>query len=235
MKSLKSILILLSLITLVACQNVKLPFLGDEETPRSLDLDLYLIQQLAPDAMEYESMSLDEQQAFLLSLKKVTDNPWYVAKLEEEIQKVNRKIEIRDTPEPTPDPEDQTPPSANESEEFFKQVRWLRSDPAAPDARVTKSLSNLEISGRNVFFEMDDLGAWSNQGDTFGVMAIAVNRSGTWEGGKFDHVRRDTRQRDFKNVGTYIAVHPRSGEPVRFWVINYAGTEASNYVETTWP
>jgi hypothetical protein len=138
--------------------------------------------------------------------------------------------------EPNPDVEGgSVNPAAAGSEAFFRGLRWLRTDPSAPGAKVTKNLGGLSVSGDNVFFTMDDIGDWPNQGDTHGVMAMAVNRNGTWEGGKFDHVRRDTRQRDFKNIRGYLPVFPVSGERVRFWVINYPGTEASNYVETTWP
>lgn len=126
-------------------------------------------------------------------------------------------------------------PAVNDSETFFRGVRWLRSDPQGPNASVTKSLGNLSIRGDYVFFSMEDIGNWSSQGDTHGVMAMAVVRNGAWEGGKFDHVRRNTRQRDFKNIRGYLQVYPVSGEAVRFWVMNYEGTEASNYVETTWP
>ncbi len=138
------------------------------------------------------------------------------------------------TPAATPAPSE----ASNESEAFFRSVRWLRKDPAAPKARVTKTLSNVSVSSRGVSFRMSDISNWPNQGDRgdlYGIMCLAVVRDGVWTGGKFDHVRRDTTFRDFKNVGSYLPVRPVSGEPVRFWIANYTATEASNYVETRWP
>ncbi len=126
----------------------------------------------------------------------------------------------------------------NGSESFFRGVRFRRSDPAAPNARVTKSLSNVSTSSRGVTFTMSDISDWPQTGPArglYGVMMLAVFRNGAWEGGKFDHVRSNTTFRNFNNVGGYLPVQPVSGEPVRFWLTNYSGTEASNFVETTWP
>jgi hypothetical protein len=54
-------------------------------------------------------------------------------------------------------------------------------------------------------------------------------------GGKFDHVRKSTKVRDFNNIRGYLPIYPVSGETLRFWILNYAGTEASNVVESKWP
>lgn len=128
--------------------------------------------------------------------------------------------------------------NTDEDEAFFRELNWLRSDPKAPNAKVTKRLYEVNITGSNrMTMKADDLGSWpvGVHQDTHGVIALAVMRNGRWEGGKFDHVRRNTTIRDFNNVGEYLPVTPISGEPVRFWLINYAGTEASNVVEKIWP
>ena len=135
---------------------------------------------------------------------------------------------VPDVPGPTnavPVPEDEV---------FFRDLKWLRTDTTGPEARVTKKLEFTSISPAGIRFEADSLADWGNS-ELVGVMCIAVNRGGVWEGGKFDHVRAETRDRDFKNVCGYIGVCPRSGEPVRFWLLSYDGRQASNFIEVLWP
>lgn len=161
---------------------------------------------------------------------------------EEEQADLERALnEFNPNPDPSTDTSESETPveeenaAGNASEAFFREVRWLRTDPAAPNARVTKNLGSLTVAPDGVSFVASDLGDWPAQGDAHGVMCLAVVRDGVWSGGKFDHVRRDTRFRNFNNVGGYLPVNPRSGEPVRFWIVNYPGTEATNFFETTWP
>jgi hypothetical protein len=147
--------------------------------------------------------------------------------LERLIQKIKNALSGFRSPKPDPNAADH---------QFFKGLRWLRSDPRGPNARVTVRLQHAHIAhpGR---LEMDaqDIGHWPAQGDTHGVMCAAVFRNGLWEGGKFDHVRKSTKVRDFNNIRGYLPIYPVSGETLRFWILNYAGTEASNVVESKWP
>lgn len=126
-------------------------------------------------------------------------------------------------------------PTTND-EAFFASLKWLRSDTTGPKAKVTKRLEFKSISSSDIKFKADDLSDWP-KGQFQGVACIAVKRGllGGWEGGKFDHVRADTTSRDFKNLRGYIAVYPKSGETVRFWLLSYDGKQASNVIEVRWP
>lgn len=135
---------------------------------------------------------------------------------------------------PVAEPSVQTNAPVNGDEAFFRDLTWLRTDTTGPEARVTKRLAFTSISPAGIRFEADSLADWG-KAELVGVMCIAVERGGRWEGGKFDHVRANTRDRDFNNVCGYINVCPRSGEPVRFWLLSYDGREASNVIEATWP
>ena len=124
----------------------------------------------------------------------------------------------------------------NMDEEFFQSLDWLRSDPAGANAKVTKTLHEVNIvSESRMTMRADDLSDWPAQGDAHGVICMAIFTGDGWEGGKFDHVRADTRERDFKNVGDYLKLKPVSGEPVRLWLLSYDGRQATNVVEGIWP
>jgi hypothetical protein len=157
------------------------------------------------------------------------------------LQTMNELLGMADEPEVTnAPPTDQRPESPHKpmhhagDEQFFRELKWLRTDTWGPNARVTKRMDLVSISRNGMRYKADDLSDWK-AAELVGVMCIAVNRGGRWEGGKFDHVRADTRDRDFKNVCGYINVCPKSGEVVRFWLISYDGKQASNYVEARWP
>lgn len=142
--------------------------------------------------------------------------------------------------EPPVDPPQVDPPDFSDDQAFFRALDWVRRDPAGPDATVTKSLRDVRITGPNrMTFVADSLADWPATGpigDGHGVMAIAAqNPDGTWRGGKFDHVRANTRERDFNNLCGYNPVCPQSGETVRFWLLSYDGRQASNVVEIEWP
>jgi len=144
-------------------------------------------------------------------------------------------VEANQQPPPvvvTPEP----PVVVNDSEAFFRSLKWLRTDVNGANAKVTKQLKSVRVVSRDrMTMDAEPLNGWANRGDLYGVIAMAVNRGGRWEGGKFDQVRISTKDRDFKNICGYLAVCPQSGEAVRFWLISYDGRQASNYLETRWP
>ena len=145
----------------------------------------------------------------------------------------NRVVVVTNSPPLVAEPLYPTNTPTSE-EAFFRDLTWLRSDTTGPEAKVTKQLALKSISPAGIRFEADSLADWGNA-ELVGVMCIAVQRSGRWEGGKFDHVRADTTSRDFNNVCGYINVCPRSGEPVRFWLLSYDGRQASNVIDVNWP
>lgn len=126
------------------------------------------------------------------------------------------------------------------SQAFFQSLIWLRNDPSGPNATVTKSLENVRVTGGDIFFDLENIGDWPNENSPIGpqghgVMCGAIKRGDTWVGGKFDHLRANTAQRDTKNLCGYLDVCPQSGDTVRLWALSYDGSQASNYAELTWP
>ena len=143
--------------------------------------------------------------------------------------------------QPAPDvPEPETPrPPATDDEAFFRSVRWLRNDPAAPNARVTKSFANVRLNGNRLTFDPLDVADWPSStigADLKGIIAVAALRDGQWTGGKFEHIRHRMTLRDLGNIhGGYIpGFSLRRGEALRFWIVSYDGREASNVVEVIW-
>ncbi|HMO51238.1 MAG TPA: hypothetical protein PKA21_08940 [Kiritimatiellia bacterium] len=126
----------------------------------------------------------------------------------EEPPAVTNAIVVTNAPPVVPEagnPTNELP--VNESEAFFRDLTWLRSDTTGPEAKVTKRLTFNSISPTGIRFQADPLADWGNA-ELVGVMCLAVQRGGRWEGGKFDHVRADTTSRDFNNVCGYINVCP---------------------------
>jgi hypothetical protein len=153
----------------------------------------------------------------------------------EEPRVVTNVIVVTNVPPVVPDvpaPTNAVPVTGDEA--FFRDLTWLRTDTTGPEAKVTKRLEFTSISPAGIRFQADSLADWGSA-ELVGVMCIAVKRGDGWEGGKFDNVRANTKDRDFKNVCGYINVCPRSGEPVRFWLLNYDGRQASNFIEINWP
>ena len=92
--------------------------------------------------------------------------------------------------------------------------------PPVSDYTITRWDSN------NVWWTGPDFGWGPNDGNTYGE-AHLYRANG--KGGKFDHVRNDTKWRDFKNIPSY-GVWPSTGEPengenVTLRACNYAKTE----------
>lgn len=148
---------------------------------------------------------------------------------------VTNVLVVTNTPPVVPDvpvPTNAVPVTGDEA--FFRDLKWLRTDTTGPEAKVTKRLEFDSIAPAGIRFQADNLTDWANS-VLVGVICIAVKRGDGWEGGKFDHVRADTTYKDFKNVCGYIGVCPRSGEPVRFWLLSYDGRQASNFIEVNWP
>ncbi len=122
----------------------------------------------------------------------------------------------------------------DDSEQFFKELQWTRSDTTGPNAKVTKELRSAYAQSKHIRFTAESIGDWRGRGDLHGTANIAVKRNGVWKGGKFDHVRRSTTWRDSKNICGYQPVCPRVGEIVRFWLLSYDGQQATNYLEFVW-
>lgn len=161
--------------------------------------------------------------------------------------RIEEKVE-QDPPVMPPEPgdgEEGQQDGQDGEDDFLKGVKWLRNDPNGLRARVTKELKAFDVESENrMTYRADSLADWStlthgNGKITSGVGCLFVKRDGKWTGGKFDHVYADGNWRDFKNVtgvhADYLPISPRSGEPVRFVLLNYEGTEASTWLEDTWP
>ncbi len=128
---------------------------------------------------------------------------------------------------------------SNESEKFFKELIWTRTDFKASNARVTKKMSSATFSGANhINYETDNLRGWRNKGEAYGFAAIAVLRDGKWYGAQYEHVRnRESQIRSKTNIrGGYhdIKPVPQSGETVRTWFYSYDLDQATNYIEFTY-
>ena len=129
---------------------------------------------------------------------------------------------------PTPDAED---------EAFFRDLNWLRNDPSGRDAKVTRDLQLRNLSASQVVVDLPDISGWPDGpwgADTKAIMCAAVERDGAWYGGKFEHVRPGQGERGLGNIGGYLKISPKRGEPVRFWLLSYDGRQATNVVEDVW-
>jgi hypothetical protein len=141
-------------------------------------------------------------------------------------------------PQPPQEPETE-PETDNDTESFLKAARWLRHDPSGAGAKVVAELRGVRwVGGTNHQFDASGISGWPEGSMGPGINAVCclfVERNGTWEGGKYDWLRNPPTTRNTNNVGGYLAVSPRSGETVRFVLIDVRGRQATNYVEAVWP
>ncbi len=95
------------------------------QDPGTLDPQLEILQELIefnpvelavllPEVAKYDSYSLEEQRSIWTRAKSVTENPYYLELIDQEISKIDIKIAIRDAPPPpTPTPEPTPYPGEN--------------------------------------------------------------------------------------------------------------------------
>lgn len=108
-------------------------------------------------------------------------------------------------------------------------------------ATITHSLALMGMYKDKVIFSCTPARRWheGSESGCHGEVHLYVKRNGKWEGGKFDHIRNSTVDRDFNNIRykdyqIWKTLKPVTGEPVAMILINYAQTERTNAVFGQW-
>ncbi|MCE9614654.1 MAG: hypothetical protein K8T26_10290 [Lentisphaerae bacterium] len=121
------------------------------------------------------------------------------------------------------------------SQAEWDAISWKTSSgPAAPGAVPVMTLSaEIFDGGHKVRFSYSHY-PWSSDG----LAHFFVWNGSTWEGGKFDFIRKGGQSiKLMENVyGGYNGLRvPRSGTPVAFAWTDLKGTQRSNLSKTVWP
>jgi len=71
-----------------------------------------------------------------------------------------------------------------------------------------------------------------------GEFHLFILRNGKWLGGKIDHIRNNTGDRDFNNIGKdyqiWATLKPVSGEAIAMILISYDKTKRTNAIFSNW-
>jgi len=106
-------------------------------------------------------------------------------------------------------------------------------------AKVTDKLALTGMYPNKATFS-GNVRSWSEGSEPgcSGECHLFIFRSGKWVGGKFDHIRNNTFQRDFNNIHNgyqvWSRLHPVRGEMVAILFINYSKTKRTNAVFAEW-
>ena len=132
---------------------------------------------------------------------------------------------------------------------LFRKKKQEKPEPVTPDQEMlhkfthpTPMTDHLTLTGmypNKVTFSGNQR-RWDEGSEPgcHGECHLFVQREGKWVGGKWDHVRNTTFDRDFNNVFNgyqiWSSLTPVRGEMVALLFINYAKTKRTNAVFAEW-
>lgn len=138
------------------------------------------------------------------------------------------------TPSPTPTPE--PTPNPTPTPEPTDKLIWI-SGPKPNNPAQDVTITYVKHSA-NMFYYKQPILSWEpRNGDCVGICALFVKQEdGTFRGCKFDHIRKDTSSRDWKNVrGGYGGLsEPADGQECKFLIMDYDGKHISNSLNFNW-
>jgi hypothetical protein len=106
-------------------------------------------------------------------------------------------------------------------------------------AEITHTIKFERINANNIWWSGENTD-WpiGSEPTCNGEAHAYVKRDGKWVGGKYDHVRPNTKQRDFKNIHNgyqiWATLKPIRGEIVAFMSISYDKTKRTNAIFAKW-
>ena len=114
----------------------------------------------------------------------------------------------------------------------------IDSEPFKMDGTITNKLVISNVTNSMIYFNNMNL-TWDLNGDLCGEARLAILKGDKWVGPwKFDHVRRTTSSRDWKNIhggyGNFSGTKPSVGETCALVLVSYNGKNRTSIATFKW-